>query len=146
MAATPFTIRSFVPYIHVASVNESIQFYLRFGLSLDSRFGPEGEPYWARMRRENCDLMLSRAGGPIDPRVQAALFYLHVDDVDAFRASMLEAGLADGGLYGGDTGGDFPRSGVVFEPTYPHWMPAGEVRVHDPDGYVLLVGQIGDPR
>jgi hypothetical protein len=27
---------------------------------------------------------------------------------------------------------------------HPHYMPAGEIRVVDPDGYVLLVGQLGD--
>lgn len=90
--------------------------------------------------------MLARASSTIDPRVQAVLFYLHVDDVAAFRAAMLEAGLADGGAFVGEGPDDFPRSGRVFETTFPHHMPAGEVRMHDPDGYVLLVGQIGEPR
>jgi hypothetical protein len=58
---------------------------------------------------------------------------------------MVAAGVQDGGTYAGSQSGEFPRSGKVFEPTYPFYMPAGEVRVHDPDGYVLLVGQIGDP-
>jgi hypothetical protein len=26
--------------------------------------------------------------------------------------------------------------------TTPHYMPGGEIRVHDPDGYVLLIGQL----
>jgi len=30
---------------------------------------------------------------------------------------------------------------VVFEVTRPHYMPEGEVRVVDPDGYGLLIGQ-----
>lgn len=141
----PFAIQSFVPYIHVADVQASIDFYLRLGLELDSRFGPEGAPFWARMKRPGCDLMLARASGPIDPRAQAALFYLHVDDAEAFRAAMLASGLQDGGSYAGSFEGEFPRSGIVFAPNYPHHMPAGEVRVHDPDGYVLLVGQIGEP-
>jgi catechol 2,3-dioxygenase-like lactoylglutathione lyase family enzyme len=142
----PFAIQSFVPFIHVADVQASIDFYMRFGLGLDSRFGPEGDPFWARMKRPGCDLMLAKADGPIDPRVQAALFYLHVDDAAAFRAAMLEAGLADGGRYEGAREGEFPRSGMVFEPAFPCHMPPGEVRVHDPDGYVLLVGQLGEPR
>jgi hypothetical protein len=29
--------------------------------------------------------------------------------------------------------------------TYPFYMPAGELRVEDPDGYVLLAGQLGEP-
>lgn len=138
----PFSLLSFVPYIHVADVQASIDFYLKLGLELDSRFGPEGDPYWARMKRPGCDLMLARASGPIDPTVQAALFYLHVDDAAAFRSAMLAAGLRDGGPYTGSTAGEFPRSGIVFERSFPPYMPAGEVRVHDPDGYVLLVGQL----
>jgi hypothetical protein len=27
--------------------------------------------------------------------------------------------------------------------TYPDYMPKGEVRVEDPDGYTLLIGQAG---
>lgn len=142
----PFSLQSFVPFIHVADVQASIDFYLLFGLELDSRFGPDDDPFWARLRRPNCDLMLSKASGPIEPRSQAALFYLHVDDVMAFRQTMLEAGLRDGGTYRGASDGEFSRQGVLFRPTHPQHMPAGEVRVHDPDGYVLLVGQLGEPR
>ncbi|MCC6404176.1 MAG: hypothetical protein IT207_09220 [Fimbriimonadaceae bacterium] len=145
MEPATFEIRSFVPYLHVADVQDSVRFYALLGLGLDSRFGPEGRPYWARMKRPGCDLMLSLADGPIDPASQAVLFYLHVDDVAEFRAEMLQAGLDDGGPYAGGSRAEFSRSGTVFEPTYPYYMPAGEVRVHDPDGYVLLVGQMGDP-
>jgi len=140
----PFELQTFVPYIHVADVQASIDFYSKLGLGLDSRFGPEGKPFWARMKRPGCDLMLARASGPIDPRQQAALFYLHVDNVRAFREAMVDKGLADGGTFIGETA-DFPPTGVVFNITHPDYMPAGEARVHDPDGYVLLVGQIGEP-
>jgi hypothetical protein len=30
---------------------------------------------------------------------------------------------------------------TVSEVTYPPYMPKGEVRVDDPDGYCLLIGQ-----
>jgi hypothetical protein len=33
----------------------------------------------------------------------------------------------------------------VGEIEYPFYMPAGEFRVVDPDGYVLLVGQLNSP-
>ncbi|HRF59187.1 MAG TPA: hypothetical protein PLH94_04645 [Fimbriimonadaceae bacterium] len=140
-----FTIQSFVPFLHVADVTASIEFYLRLGFGLDSRFGPEGDPYWARLKRPGCDLMLAKASGCIDPRAQGALFYLHVDDVLAYRVAMLDAGVQDGGTYAGASSDEFPRSGMIFAPTHPPHMPAGEVRVHDPDGYVLLVGQLGEP-
>jgi hypothetical protein len=35
-------------------------------------------------------------------------------------------------------------SGVdVSAITYPNYMPKGEIRIEDPDGYVLLIGQGG---
>lgn len=136
-------ITGFVPYLHVKDVLESQAFYEKFGLILDSRFGPEGAPYWARMKAPNCDLMLASAEGPIDPRSQAVLFYLYHEDIAAFRTHLLAEGLEDGGAYSGQGSEEFPRSGRVFEKTTPFYMPEGEIRVHDPDGYVLLVGQLG---
>lgn len=133
---------SFVPYAHVADVDTSIAFYGLFGMDLHSRFGPEGEPFWARMKGAHSDLMLSRSAGPIEPRVQSVLFYLHVDDLAGMREQLRAGGVRDGGTYAGSQDGEFPRSGVFFDTTYPFYMEEGEMRVHDPDGYVLLVGQL----
>ena len=37
----------------------------------------------------------------------------------------------------------FPTPGVeVGDITHPFYMPAGELRVIDPDGYVVLVGRL----
>ncbi|HMS54455.1 MAG TPA: hypothetical protein PKA27_03565 [Fimbriimonadaceae bacterium] len=138
-----FNLLGFIPYAHVADVNESIAFYEHLGLVLDSRFGPEGRPYWARMRQGNCDLMLALASGEIDPRNQAVLFYLHVDNLKAVREKLLAAGVQDRGQYAGESEGEFPRSGCVFDIVSRDYMPSGEMRVHDPDGYVLLIGELG---
>lgn len=134
-------VHSFVPYAHVQDVNRSIAFYALLGLECDSRFGDEGDPFWARMISPGCDLMLAKACGPVDAGVQAVLFYLHTQDLAAVRAALLAGGVADGGAYQGEFPGQFPASGILFDNTHPHWMPAGEMRVHDPDGYVLLIGQ-----
>lgn len=134
-------LTGFVPSIHVQDVLESQAFYERFGMILQSRFGPEGDPYWAHLVGIRSNLMLSKASGPIDPRQQATMFYLYTTDLAALREKLLAAGVTDGGAYRGETGDDFPRSGKLFDITFPHYMPAGELRVHDPDGYVLLVGQ-----
>lgn len=139
----PVALSSFIPFVHVADVQASIDFYAHFGMELDSRFGPEGAPYWARMRSPNCDLMLALASGPIDPRVQAVLFYLHTPDLVALREHLLECGLADGGAFDPASPEPFPRTGKLFSIVPRDYMPLGEMRVHDPDGYVLLVGQIG---
>ncbi len=135
-------ITGFVPFIHVANMLESQAFYERLGLQLLSRFGPEGDPYWARLGGYRSDLMLAKASAPIDPRVQAALFYLYTPNLKALRDQLLSDGLANGGPYQGETPNDFPRSGKLFDITFPGHMPGGEMRVHDPDGYVLLIGQM----
>lgn len=136
-------ITGFVPYIHVQNVLESQAFYEKLGLVLDSRFGEEGDPYWARLKGKNSDLMLAKASGWVDPTVQAALFYLYSDDLVGLRSHLLAQGVQDGGDFG--TGkAAWPRSGQAFTITFPYFMPSGELRVHDPDGYVLLIGQV-DP-
>lgn len=135
-------LTGFVPFLHVQDVLESQAFYERLGLELLSRFGPEGDPYWARLVGYRSDLMLARASGPIDPRVQAVLFYLYTPNLKGLREQMLADGVVDGGTFAGEAGDDFPRSGKLFDITHPHHMPAGEMRVHDPDGYVLLIGQL----
>lgn len=54
------------------------------------------------------------------------------------RTHLLSKGLADGGPFCGSA--DNQRR-LVFEITNPMYMPEGEIRVHDPDGLCLLIGQ-----
>jgi len=84
--------------------------------------------------------MFAAASGPIVPEQQAVLLYLYCADVAALRGHLLASGVADGAAL---RGGIDPAAGksVVFEVTRPHYMPEGEVRVVDPDGYGLLIGQ-----
>lgn len=44
----------------------------------------------------------------------------------------------------GARGGPGPTNGraAVFKVTYPDYMERGELRVHDPDGYCLLIGRV----
>ena len=133
-------VTGIVPYIHVADVQRSIEFYARLGMECESRFGPEGRPYWARMKSPGGMLMLGLADGAVDPRVQATMFYLYTPDLVGLREYLVASGLRDGGSYAGDTGIDeFPASGVVFDIRHPDYLPKGEMRVHDPDGYVVLI-------
>lgn len=67
--------------------------------------------------------MLAQADGPVDPAVQAILFYLYADDVAALREHLKR------------------NSVEVSEVSRPFYMPEGEIRLTDPDGYVLLIGQ-----
>ena len=59
-----------------------------------------------------------------EPSQQAVLFCCWSPDVEAFHAELRDAGIVVGAI------------------EYPFYMPAGEFRVVDPDGYVLLVGQL----
>ncbi len=129
-----------IPYAHVANVKKSIQFYEILGLSCLNKMGPVHEPFWAHMYCGETRLMLARASSPIDAEVQAVLFYIYSSDISSMRQHLLDSGLTDGGYYNGQA---YVKSefGTVFEKSIPHYMPAGEIRVHDPDGYVLLIGQ-----
>ncbi len=137
-------VNRLVPYAHVANVGQSMTFYALLGFApvnvvRDAHGG--GEPYWAMLSSGQAEIMLARASGPIDAGQQAVLFYMYAEDVGALRAHLLASGLADGNSFHGQPGPDGGR-GVVFAINRPAYMPAGEMRVHDPDGYVLQIGQL----
>lgn len=130
-----------VPMAHVADVERSIAFYAHLGFRVQSRREHAGRTVWAWLQSGPAALMLTAASEPVDPRAQAILLYMYSRDVAALRARLLAAGLTDGGTF---TGAPLPISSAVFEPTLPDYMPEGEIRVADPDGYCLLIGQGGD--
>ena len=65
--------------------------------------------------------MLARAEGPVEPSQQAVLFYCWSPNVRVLHTELRDAGID------------------VGEIEYPFYMPAGEFRTVDPDGYVLIV-------
>lgn len=132
-----------VPFAHVVDVRASLKFYGLLGFVPESVLkDASGSEFWASSRSGGAEIMLARASGVVDAAQQAVLFYMYGDDVAGLRRRLLERGVVDGGRYqGGCVGGDV--RGVVFEISHPGHMPAGELRVHDPDGYVILVGQLG---
>jgi hypothetical protein len=67
--------------------------------------------------------MLARSSGPIVAADQVVLFYLYTPDLVALREQVLAKGI------------------TVSAISYPDYMPDGEIRLEDPDGYVILVGQ-----
>jgi hypothetical protein len=70
--------------------------------------------------------MVARSEGAIDARAQAVLFYLYAADLKSLRRELLASGVAAG------------------EITYPDYLPNGECRVEDPDGYTLMIAQSAD--
>ena len=111
-----------MPLASVASVTRSLEFYASLGFQATNTHTPEGgdAPVWAWLQSGGAHLMLSTAEAPVDGQA-AVLFYLYVEDVEAFRQHLKESGIEAGPI------------------TYPFWAPRGEFRVEDPDGYVLMI-------
>ena len=75
--------------------------------------------------KRSVDLMFARASAPVIASQQAVLFYLYSPNLVALREHLV-------------------ANGVKVSPiSYPDYMPKGEVRIDDPDGYCLLIGQAG---
>lgn len=132
-----------VPFTHVVDVDRSLGFYAKLGFCVASvlRDG-EGRAFWAMVKSGAGEMMFARASGVVDAAQQAVLFYMYCEDVAAMRRRLQEGGVVAGGGFHG-TRAIVDERGVVFEISHPGHMPAGELRVHDPDGYVILVGQLG---
>jgi hypothetical protein len=123
---TQAKVTGLIPMAHVADVRRSIDFYKLLGLELrGSLKASDGDLRWAHVACEQAHLMLARASGPIVASQQAVLFYLYSLDLVALREHLIAAGV------------------TVSAITYPEYMPKGEVRLEDLDGYVLLIGQAG---
>lgn len=121
--------RSLVAFAHVADVERSIGFYADLGFKVSNTVVPHGQgvPIWAWLESEKANLMVGLASGPVDASQQAILFYLYYDDIRQARAALVELGHAPGAI------------------KYPFYMPGGEFRLEDPDGYVLMLAQIEAP-
>lgn len=123
--APPVPVRDLVPYAHVRDITESIDFYSLLGFEVVSAVGGKGERHWwAYLQSDRARLMLAAATEPIDPAQQAILFYAYTDDLAGLRAQLVAAKRKPSRV------------------TRPAHMPAGEMRLEDPDGYVILVGQL----
>ena len=124
-------IHSLTPYAHVADIERSIAFYRRLGLEVQNRHFDDEVLAWAFLGTPTHDrrvararLMVAAADGPIDATKQGVLFYCWTDDAGGLHAELEAAGID------------------VGEIQYPFHMRAGEFEVIDPDGYVVLVGQL----
>lgn len=136
-------VHRLVPVLHVVDVERSARFYQLLGLSPGEIMrDPTGRAFWAMVGLGEATIMFAAASGPVDADVQAVIVYLYSHNVAALRSHLLASGLHDGGTFHGLPGPNGGR-GVAFAISHPHHMPSGELRVHDPDGYVLLIGQLG---
>lgn len=136
-------VNRLVPFIHVADVRASLDFYALLGFVPQSAMKDDrGDAYWALAKGGAAEIMLARASGPVDAEQQAVILYMYSADVAGLRQRLLSGGVRDRGVYRGVwQPGDGPRT--VFAVAHPAYMPAGELRIVDPDGYIILAGQLG---
>ena len=117
-------VNGLIPFVHVEDVERSIAFYYHLGFTVASVYRYRGRPMWAALRSEGAELMVSTDGDPIDPAGQGVLFYLYSSNLAGLREQILAAGIDVGEIVDGTPG------------------PRQEMRLTDPDGYVLMVAQV----
>lgn len=123
-------ISGLVPMIHVGDVERSAEFYRLLGFEIGNYVPPAGPMHWAWLYapkaadwKRGPNLMLTRSACPIDASAQEVLFYLYAVDLKSLRSRLLAKGVKAG------------------EISYPDYLPNGEFRVQDPDGYTLMIAQ-----
>jgi catechol 2,3-dioxygenase-like lactoylglutathione lyase family enzyme len=111
--------------IHVADIERSTRFYELLGLkTIDTdRCDPLG---WARLHGEGGSVMFLRAEHDFDASGAPFLLCLYTPDLPALRDHLLANGI---------------EAPPIARPDY---MPSGELRLKDPDGYSVCVAHWGD--
>ncbi len=144
-----------VPFVYVADIEATLGFYALLGFeSCEVLRDPDGRANWAWAQTPpggSCgvvaQIMFSRTWRPIVPAQQDMFFYMYTLDLRGLRSHLLAHGVRDGG---GATAWDLPEGApraarTLFAIHHPPYMPAGEFRLHDPDGYCILVGELDEP-
>ena len=121
-------VNGLIPFVHVEDVDRSIAFYYHLGFIVASVYKYKGRPVWAALRSEGAELMVTTDGDSIDPNGQGVLFYLYSSNLAALREQLLADGIEVGEIADGTPG------------------PRREMRLTDPDGYVLMVAQVEPPQ
>lgn len=133
-AADTGPISGLVPMIHVLDMQRSVAFYRLLGFEIGNYVPREGGPmHWcwlyapkAPSWKRGPNLMLTQSPCAIDVEAQEVLFYLYATDLPGLRERLLAAGI---------------NAGTI---SYPDYLPEGEFRVGDPDGYTLMIAQAGE--
>lgn len=103
-------------------VERSVASYELLGFTVVSTHGLAGRLDWVALESEQAKLMLQRTDH-VDSTVQGVLFYLYTGDLHALQAHLRAHGRSAGAIRDGTPG------------------PREEMRLRDPDGYVLKVAQ-----
>jgi catechol 2,3-dioxygenase-like lactoylglutathione lyase family enzyme len=113
-----------IPFVRVVDVERSVAFYEHLGFTVQDVARYRDRLSWASLSSEGAQIMFEGTHGPPDADRQRIQFYLYSHDLAALRAQLLATGIDAGPIEDGTPG------------------PREEMRVTDPDGYVLIVAQI----
>lgn len=128
-------ISAIVPMIHVEDIERSIGFYRLLGFEVGNYVPrePGAAKHWAWLYapkapnwKRGPNLMVVASECAINADAQEALFYLYAADLPTLRRQLLAAGVD------------------ASEISYPDYLPDGEMRVPDPDGYTLMIAQAAE--
>src|ERR1700745_4098015 len=115
-------VRSMIATAYVTDIDASRAFYELLGFREHSSAQAEASA-WSVMQHDGVSVLLARAGPGLDIRALPLLFYFFCDDIDAVAGALEGAGVP-----------------VVRTGHPPHAL-GGEVKVLDPDGNTVLLGQ-----
>jgi catechol 2,3-dioxygenase-like lactoylglutathione lyase family enzyme len=117
-------VSQLIPFVRVVDVERSVAFYEHLGFTVQDVARYRDRLSWASLSSEGAEIMFEGTHGPPDPDRQRIQFHLYSRDLAALRAQLLAAGIDAGPIEDGTPG------------------PREEMRVTDPDGYVLIIAQI----
>jgi catechol 2,3-dioxygenase-like lactoylglutathione lyase family enzyme len=134
-AGLPAPVSSIVAMIRVADVMNSAKFYRHLGFEIGNAVPRERPPYnWAWLYQPkapnwktgaNLMLVSGDVQGTTASKDKMVVFYLYARDLKGLREELLSKNLR------------------ASEITYPEYLPEGEFRLEDPDGYPLMIAQSG---
>jgi catechol 2,3-dioxygenase-like lactoylglutathione lyase family enzyme len=123
-------VTGLVPMVPVRDVERSVEFYNLLGFALGNRVPRQGRMNWAWLYAPNApdwrrgpNIMLTRSERDVEPAANGVLFYLYAIDLVSLRAELISAGKSPGPI------------------KYPDYLPKGEFKIQDPDGYCLMIAQ-----
>jgi catechol 2,3-dioxygenase-like lactoylglutathione lyase family enzyme len=123
-------VSGLVPMLPVSNVERSVAFYKLLGFAVGNRVPRDGPMNWAWLYAPNVpdwrrgpNLMLTLSNHVVPPDLTRILFYFYASNLVALREELLRAGQSPGPIQ------------------YPEYLPKGELRLLDPDGYCLMIAQ-----
>src|SRR5437763_1815690 len=130
--STRVALTGLVPMIHVADVERAIEFYNKLGFEVGNSVPRSGPKQWAWLYcpavenwKNGANLMVTRTARPLNAECQNFFFYSYPSYLVALRDCLNAKGVK------------------ASEISYPEYLPKGEFRIDDLDGYCLMVAQSG---